>query len=101
MFLRPLLLKLSGLEAGPCPTVKARLGSPVGENDRRQDYMRADLYRDADGTLVVTPFERQDSAMLAQFARADCLVVRAPFAPPIEAGKMIDIIPLRNLNDCG
>jgi molybdopterin molybdotransferase len=43
---------------------------------------------------VATPFDKQDSSMLSLMAHADCLVVRPPRAPAIQAGTIIDIIPL-------
>jgi len=33
--------------------------------------------------------------MLAKFAEADCLVIRAPHAPAATAGDVVDIIALR------
>ena len=57
--------------------------------------MRATLDVDGDGALVATPFDAQDSAMMAGLARADCLVVRPPHAPPAKAGERVEIIRLR------
>ncbi|CCQ73964.1 gephyrin-like molybdotransferase Glp [Magnetospira sp. QH-2] len=92
LFLRPALEKMAGLPPSALPRDTATLGCDLPENDRRQDYLRADLYRERDGTFIATPFDKQDSAMLALFARADCLVVRTPFAPPAKAGDKVDII---------
>ncbi len=96
VFLKPaiaVMLGVRGAEAGPPAT--ALLGRNLGENDRRQEYMRASLGVDGNGALVATPFEAQDSAMMASFARADCLVVRPPHAPPAKAGERVEIIRLR------
>jgi molybdopterin molybdotransferase len=65
-----------------------------GANDRRQDYLRAQLTYDADGRRVATPFGRQDSSMLATLAQADCLIVRPPQAPAAAAGDTVAIVPL-------
>ena len=43
---------------------------------------------------MATPFERQDSGMMARLAAADCLVVRAPHAEAAKAGERIEILPL-------
>jgi molybdopterin molybdotransferase len=43
---------------------------------------------------VATPTEAQDSSMFATLAHADCLVVRAPHAPPAKAGDVVTILPL-------
>lgn len=59
-----------------------------------QDYLRASLHRDGDGTLVAAPFGRQDSSMLAVLARSGALVVRPPFAPVAVKGEACDAIPL-------
>ncbi len=92
LFLRPALEQLSG-SAGPvegAPT--ARLGAPLPKNDRRQDYLRSRLARAADGELEVFPFEVQDSSMMRLLSAADCLVVRPPHAPPIDAGTSVPIV---------
>ena len=61
--------------------VTAQLGGDLGENDEREDYLRATLTRNGDGALVATPFGKQDSSMFATIARSDALIIRAPFAP--------------------
>ncbi|AWK85820.1 gephyrin-like molybdotransferase Glp [Azospirillum thermophilum] len=95
IFLRPILRVLQGLPPDePGGPHHARLGAPLRANDRREDYLRATLSRTADGELVATPFPRQDSAITSLYARADCLVVRPPHAPPAEAGERVTIIPL-------
>ena len=70
------------------------LGAPLGANDRRQDYLRASAVWRADGRLEAVPAARQDSSMLATFARADCLIKRAPFAPAIPQGAAVAVLPL-------
>ena len=49
---------------------------------------------DKDGHLVATPFEGQDSSMMARLAEADCLLVRPPNAPAAKKGERAEIIPL-------
>jgi molybdopterin molybdotransferase len=75
-------------------TETAVLGRDLAENDKRQDYIRATLTMGSEGTLTATPFDHQDSSMLARFAEAACLIVRAPFAGPIKAGERVKIIRL-------
>jgi molybdopterin molybdotransferase len=94
IFLAPAIRAMLGMSPAPAATGSARLGRDLGANDRRQDYLRAALHRDDDGALVATPFETQDSSMLALFAAAECLVVRAPFAEPERVGAWVPIIPL-------
>lgn len=94
VFLLPAIAVMSGLPPAPTPSSQATLGAAMTENDKREDYVRATL--SADGR-VVTPFPKQDSSMLKTLARADALVIRAPFAPPLEAGAEVDVIRLAAL----
>ncbi len=93
IFLLPALEKMQGLAASETPTRYATLAKPLPANDRRQDYLRATLAHGPDGALLATPFQKQDSSMLATLAHADCLVVRAPLAPPANAGDRVEIVP--------
>ena len=97
LFLVPALALMSGLPAGPPPTVQAFLGTAVRENDRRADHLRATVETDAHGRLMVTPFPVQDSAMLRRLALADALVLRAPHAPALDAGAEVSVIRLDTL----
>ena len=94
LFLRPAIAVMLGRETEAIAPETAILGTPLGANDRRQDYLRARLETDAQGRRRALPFARQDSAMLATLAQADCLVVRAPHAPAAEAGEVVEIVPL-------
>jgi len=94
MFLRPAIDTMLGRITEPVPQPTALLGRDLPENDSREDYLRARLSHDAQGRLVATPFDRQDSSMLSFLAKADCLVVREPRAPAIGAGALVSIVPL-------
>jgi molybdopterin molybdotransferase len=94
LFLLPAIRRLAGLPAAPPPTVMARLAVPVAANDHRADHQRALL---DPGTLRVTPFPRQDSAMLRLMAQADALVLRPPHAPALPEGSEVPIIRLDTL----
>ena len=94
LFLLPAIQVLSGLPAAPPPTVQARLGASVAANDKRADHLRATLTVDADGSLIATPFPRQDSAMLRLMAQADALVLRPPYAEALAAGGLVEVIRL-------
>jgi molybdopterin molybdotransferase len=72
----------------------ARLGSDLPANDERADYLRATLAPGPDGVPIATPAPVQDSSMLIPLARADCLLVREPHAPPAKAGEPCSIIRL-------
>lgn len=92
LFLVPLIHALTGLHESTSGGTTARLGADLGENDQRQDYLRATTEKDADGTLVATPFGKQDSSMLATLAKADALIIRPPFAPPAKAGETCRVL---------
>ena len=94
VFLKPAIDALQGLASADRPAETAVLGAPLPSNDRRQDYLRAELRYEADGRRVALAFQRQDSSMLATLAHADCLVVRPPLAPAAAAGDSVTILPL-------
>ena len=94
LFLLPALARLSGLPAGPAPRTPAVLGAALPANDRRADFLRARLSTTAEGTLVATAFERQDSAMMRLLASADALLLRAPQAAAAAAGDPVEVIRL-------
>ncbi|MFQ5775044.1 MAG: gephyrin-like molybdotransferase Glp [Kiloniellaceae bacterium] len=94
LFLRPAMDVMLGRKSEARPPETAVLGTDLGANDRRQDYLRARLTFDSEGRRVAVPFGRQDSAMLATLARADCLIVRRPLAAPAKAGEPVEIILL-------
>ncbi len=94
VFLRPAMETMLGMPPrdGPAPT--AVLGRGLPRNDQRQDYLRSTLAHDQAGELIATPYGRQDSAMMARFADAHCLVVRPPHAEAAKAGERVEILPL-------
>ncbi len=93
LFLHPALQRMLGAPI-ESRAETAVLSDSLRGNDRRQDYLRATLARTPAGDLQVTPFTAQDSSMFATLARADCLVVRPPQAPPAKAGERVTIIRL-------
>jgi molybdopterin molybdotransferase len=87
LFVKPVVARLAGA-AQPLPaTTRAILGDPLPANGARTDYMRAEL---RDGRAHVASI--QDSSMLRTLARAGCLIVRAPHAPPAERGDSAEIL---------
>jgi molybdopterin molybdotransferase len=88
LFLLPLIAHLSGA-VDPLPRTRvATLGEPLSGNGPRADYLRA-AHRA--GRVVAAAI--QDSSMLRTLARADCLIVRAPHAPPAQTGDSVEILP--------
>jgi molybdopterin molybdotransferase len=95
LYLVPLIRRLVGRADAAPSTESAVLGRALPANDERADYLRATLTR-ANGNWVATPFPVQDSSMLTPLASADCLVIRAPFAPAAEAGAACSIVKLHD-----
>jgi molybdopterin molybdotransferase len=94
LFLAPLIRALSGrtdIQHRPEP---ALLGRDLGANDIREDYLRARLEVGADGSLVATPVNHQDSSLLANLSFAQALVIRPPLAPAAAAGSPCVVLRL-------
>lgn len=94
IFLVPLIHAMLGLPHAP-DLRSAILGSDMDTNDQRQDYVRASIVKNTDGTLTATPFPVQDSSMLKFLADASGLIIREPHAPAIKAGASCKVLMLR------
>ncbi len=93
LFLKPLLLRL--LDQDISQTVDTAITTtPLPANDKRQDYLRAQLGTGQNGELTARSFPKQDSSMLALMSAASCLIIRAPFAEDVPAGASVPIIRL-------
>jgi len=91
LFLVPLIRRMSGRSDLAPPTESAVLAVDLPANDERADYLRARLSDTAEG-LLATPLPIQDSSMMAALAKADCLVIREPYAPAAKAGSACRIV---------
>lgn len=93
LFLLPMLKAMLG-QPNPAPQVQsARLGSDQPANGARAHYMRARLSL-ADGQPCITPFARQDSALLSILTEADALLIRPIHDPARKAGDRMDFIAI-------
>lgn len=89
LFLLPMLRALQGRpDVAPLPR-PALLGADVEANGPRSHYMRARLQ---DG--VVTPFARQDSALIRILTEANALLIRPLGDPARKAGDKVMVLPL-------
>ncbi len=95
LFLEPLTRKLAHLP-DRSRLIAAKLAAPLPANDRRQDYVRARLSREPDGSLMAHPFARQDSSMTKVFAQSDGLIVRPPQTPAAAPGEPCIVLKLRD-----
>jgi molybdopterin molybdotransferase len=69
--------------------MQATLTCDMPANGPREHYMRARVE-----TGQITPFDRQDSALLTVLADANALLIRPVDAPEIGKGQTVDYIPL-------
>jgi len=94
LFLVPLIRRLAGRTDLSAATESALLGADLPANDERMDFLRATLAPGRDGDLVATSLPIQDSSMMAALAKADCLLIREPYAPAAKAGDRCAIVKL-------
>lgn len=94
LFVGPAIATMLGRASVGPVTSRAVLGRDLPANDRREEYMRARLSSRADGATVATPFDKQDSSMVALLAKAEALAIRPANAPAAKAGEPVDIIRL-------
>jgi len=93
LFVLPMLRAMRG-QPDPAPRLlRAVLGAETGPTGPRTHYMRARL-TPGPGLPVITPFDRQDSALLGVLAAADALLVRPLGDGPQAAGAQVDYLPL-------
>ncbi|GAA3152641.1 gephyrin-like molybdotransferase Glp [Nonomuraea roseoviolacea] len=90
LFVRPALLKMRGLEAGPPRTQTAYVVGPLRSPAGRRSFLRGVL--DEDGT--VTPVRGQGSHQLAALATANALIVVPEDVTEVPAGTAVEVIPL-------
>jgi molybdopterin molybdotransferase len=86
LFMVPLIRALAGCRDIHHRLQPAVLGRALPANDLREDYLRATLATEDNGSLVATAVTRQDSSLLGNLSAADALVIRAPYAPAAAAG---------------
>jgi molybdopterin molybdotransferase len=89
LFLVPMLRAMLGQPDCAPPILQARLGADQPANGPRIHYMRARL---ADG--VITPFDRQDSALLSILTEANALLIRPLGDGARKAGERVDYIAI-------
>ncbi|MCU0829047.1 MAG: molybdopterin molybdotransferase MoeA [Tabrizicola sp.] len=90
LFLLPMIRAMLGSPSPAPQTRQARLAVDLPANGPRAHYMRARL---APGEPPgITPFDRQDSALLSILGQADALLIRPVDAPACRAGDTVDYL---------
>jgi molybdopterin molybdotransferase len=94
VFLKPMLRRMLGLAEKVGPLPEAILGVALEANGPRQHYLRAVSEWGDDGSRIVSPLPSQDSSLVADLARADCLILREPDTEALPPGARVRIVPL-------
>jgi molybdopterin molybdotransferase len=96
VFLLPMLRGMLGLDSpdGRRGLIEAILDGDIAANGPREHYLRAVSAWTTRGERLVRPLPAQDSSLMADFARADCLIVLAPNAPALASGEQVSVLPL-------
>jgi molybdopterin molybdotransferase len=93
LFLLPMVRALLG-DPTPAPRPRAAvLSVDLPANGARAHYMRARL-QPGEGLPTITPFDRQDSALLSILGQADALLIRPVGDAPRGAGSTVEYLPL-------
>jgi molybdopterin molybdotransferase len=90
LFLLPMLRAMLGLGANAPQPLTARLAIDTPANGPRAHYMRARLTPDG----LITPFDRQDSALLTVLTDANALLIRPITDPARKAGEDVPYLPI-------
>ncbi len=93
LFMLPMIRTMLGLPDVAPTQRSATLGCDLPANGPRTHYMRARLMP-GDGIPTITPFDRQDSALLTILTEADALLIRPIGAAPAAAGDPTFYLPL-------
>ncbi|GGF52365.1 molybdopterin molybdenumtransferase MoeA [Terasakiella brassicae] len=96
IFLRAALKKMQGLPFEQDKPIRAILGGAVKANGARQEFMRAVFAHNENGQLVATPYDKQDSAMLANLAHCEGFIIRPVNAPALDKGDETNVIYVRD-----
>lgn len=94
VFVKPLISKRAGRPQEQIMPLTAFLAEGLPANDERMEFMRGKLETRNDGTQHVSAFTKQDSSMLTNLVRADCLIIRPANAKASPKGEACDILLL-------
>ena len=93
LFLLPMIRAMLGLGEQAPQTSRAVLALDVPPTGPRTHYMRARL-TPGPALPKITPFDRQDSALLTILTQADALLIRPKDGPALQAGSDVEYLPL-------
>jgi molybdopterin molybdotransferase len=96
LFARPFILRMQGREEVAPQVIPATADFDWPRPDKRREYARARLARDAEGVARVSVFPSRSSAVLSSVAWADGLV-EIPEGRVVSRGERVDFLPFSGL----
>lgn len=93
LFMLPMIRAMLGIGQIAPQTRRAVLAQDIPANGPRTHYMRARL-SPGPGLPRITPFDRQDSALLTILTEADALMIHAKDGPALPAGTEVEYLPI-------
>jgi molybdopterin molybdotransferase len=94
IILRPALRQMTGHADPFWPQIGVPLASPLPPNGERRHFMRGHLRRNDIGFLEAMPIFETDSSHTSSLAIADALLVQPEGNQGMQAGEIVDVIPL-------
>ncbi len=98
VLVRPALRHMTGHTDPFWPFMGVPLVSDLPANGERRHFVRGKLSRNEIGFLEVTPIAETDSGHSSSLAEADALIIQPEDSPGIQAGEIVEIIPLNFLS---
>jgi molybdopterin molybdotransferase len=96
LFARPVIRMMQGADELHRPRIRVRLGEVMTKPAALETYSRATLHSSTDSELPVAHSAGdQGSSMLHSLTRADCLLILPVGPERVEAGTIVEAIPLR------
>jgi molybdopterin molybdotransferase len=96
LFARPVIRRMQGASELQRRRIRVRLGEAMSKPAALETYSRAVLHTSDDDELAIAHSSGdQGSSMLQSLTRADCLVVLPAGPEVVEAGTVVEAIPLR------
>ncbi len=91
----PALRQLAGENPQPTPRFQLKCLSKLRKKPGRQEFQRARLVREKDGTLAVESVGRQGSGILRSMSEADCFIVLPADSGDVAEGDWVEVEPFR------
>ncbi|MEO1043463.1 MAG: molybdopterin molybdotransferase MoeA [Pseudomonadota bacterium] len=94
LFVRLVIGALLGQARQELAMDRAHLAEPLGPNGDRENFLRALVYHDDNGSLWAKVESRQDTALLTPFSASNAFVRRRPGDAAREQGSIVDVVHL-------